>query len=112
VYGRDLYEAEHYVAERLAELVLADDGQAAGLMLATWPRASQLGNARTRSRGSSISTSPSRAALLRSVCPNRRFAGVLAGANARLGVVVGRYSFDVEPCHLLLHAGLSRRTNS
>jgi hypothetical protein len=43
-------------------------------------------------------------------CPYRRFANALANANARLGVTVGRYPFDVELFHLLLHAGLSRRT--
>jgi hypothetical protein len=30
-------------------------------------------------------------------------------ADARLGAIVDRYSFDVENSHLLLHAGLSRR---
>ena len=42
-------------------------------------------------------------------CPCERFAASLRIANASLGVTVGRYSFDVELFHLLLHAGLSRR---
>ncbi|MGH9187440.1 MAG: hypothetical protein ACRD0U_16760 [Acidimicrobiales bacterium] len=43
-------------------------------------------------------------------CPYRRFANALTSADARFGVIVGRYPFDVELFHLLLHAGLSRRT--
>jgi len=43
-------------------------------------------------------------------CRYRRFACTLAGTDARLAVIVGRYPFDVELFHLLLHAGLSRRT--
>src|SRR5215217_2071983 len=38
--------------------------------------------------------------------PCRRFAGPLAGADARLGASVGRYTFTVEDFHLLLLAGL------
>lgn len=40
----------------------------------------------------------------------RRFACALTGADARLAATVGRYSFGVELFHLLLRAGLSRRT--
>ena len=43
-------------------------------------------------------------------CPSRRFAGALTNTDARFRVVAGRYSFDVELFHLLLHAGLSRRS--
>jgi hypothetical protein len=43
-------------------------------------------------------------------CPCQRFACTLAGTDASLGVAVGRYSFGVELFHLLLQAGLSRRT--
>src|SRR5665213_2533926 len=42
--------------------------------------------------------------------PVQRFACVLADADAGLGAIVDRYSFDVERSHLLLHAGLSRRS--
>jgi len=42
-------------------------------------------------------------------CPSRRFAGALTNTDARFRVVAGRYPFDVELFHLLLHAGLSRR---
>jgi len=42
--------------------------------------------------------------------PCQRFACTLTSANAWLGATVDRYSFDVELFHLLLHAGLSRRT--
>src|SRR5215217_5753803 len=38
--------------------------------------------------------------------PCRRFAGPLAGADARLGASVGRYTFTVVDFHLLLLAGL------
>src|SRR3954465_4484666 len=38
--------------------------------------------------------------------PCRRFAGPLAGVDARLGASVGRYTFTVEDFHLLLLAGL------
>ena len=38
--------------------------------------------------------------------PCRRFAAALAGARARLGVNVGRYSFIVSDSHRLLVAGL------
>ena len=43
-------------------------------------------------------------------CPSRRFAGALTNTDARFRVVAGRYSFDVELFHLLLHDGLSRRS--
>ena len=43
-------------------------------------------------------------------CRYRRFACALTGAGARLAVIVVRWTFDVELFHLLLHAGLSRRT--
>src|SRR5437763_16472227 len=46
------------------------------------------------------------------VYPYRRFAAFLADADARLGAIVGRYPFDVERSHLLLHAVLSRRTST
>jgi hypothetical protein len=39
--------------------------------------------------------------------PCRRFAGTLAGANARLGAGVGRYSFTVVDLHHLLSAGFA-----
>src|SRR5215472_6979022 len=42
--------------------------------------------------------------------PYRRFAVTLAGASARLGVDVDRYSFTVVDFHHLLLAGLCRRT--
>ena len=42
--------------------------------------------------------------------PYRRFADTLAGANARLGADVDRYSFTVGDFHLLLFAGFDRRT--
>lgn len=42
--------------------------------------------------------------------PAQRFADVLTGARAWLGAIVGRYPFDVELFHLLLRAGLPRRT--
>jgi hypothetical protein len=38
-------------------------------------------------------------------CRYRRFACALADADARLTATVGRYPFDVELFHLLLHAG-------
>ena len=38
--------------------------------------------------------------------PCRRFAGTLAGTDARLGASVVRYPFTVEDFHLLLLAGL------
>jgi hypothetical protein len=38
--------------------------------------------------------------------PCRRFAGTLAGADARLGASVGRYAFTAEDLHPLLLAGL------
>ena len=38
--------------------------------------------------------------------PCRRFAGPLAGTDARLGASVARYTFTVEDFHLLLLAGL------
>jgi hypothetical protein len=38
--------------------------------------------------------------------PCRRFADPLAGADARLGASVGRYTFTAEDFHLLLLAGL------
>ncbi len=38
--------------------------------------------------------------------PCRRFAGPLAGADARLEASVGRYAFTAEAFHLLLLAGL------
>ena len=38
--------------------------------------------------------------------PCRRFAVTLTGADARLGVSVGRYTFTAEDFHLLLLAGL------
>ena len=40
------------------------------------------------------------------VLPCRRFADVLANADARLGAGVGRYSFTVTDLHRLLLAGL------
>ena len=42
--------------------------------------------------------------------PYRRFAATLAGADARLGADVDRYSFTVADLHLLLSAGFNRRT--
>ncbi len=42
-------------------------------------------------------------------CPYQRFPRVLTDRRTWLGVVVGRYSFDVKLLHLLLRAGLSRR---
>src|SRR4051794_7192350 len=42
--------------------------------------------------------------------PYRRFADILAGANARLGADADRYSFTVVDLHLLLFAGFDRRT--
>jgi hypothetical protein len=42
--------------------------------------------------------------------PYRRFAVTLAGADARLGADVDRYSFTVVDLHHLLPAGLCRRT--
>src|SRR6266545_517333 len=42
--------------------------------------------------------------------PVQRFADALAVASAWLGDIAGRYPFDVELFHLLLHAGLSRRS--
>ena len=42
--------------------------------------------------------------------PCRRFAATLAGANARLGAGVDRYSFTAVDFHHLLLAGLCRRT--
>jgi hypothetical protein len=42
--------------------------------------------------------------------PYRRFADILAGANARLGADADRYSFTVVDLHLLLCAGFDRRT--
>ena len=42
--------------------------------------------------------------------PCRRFACILANANARLGANVGRYSFIATDLHRLLLAGLYRRT--
>ena len=42
--------------------------------------------------------------------PCRRFAVTLAGANARLGADVDRYSFIVVDLHHLLLAGFDRRT--
>jgi len=44
--------------------------------------------------------------------PYRRFADILAGASARLGADVDRYSFTVGDFHLLLFAGFDRRTRS
>ena len=44
--------------------------------------------------------------------PYRRFAVTLAGADARLGADVGRYSFTVVDLHHLLPAGLCRRTQN
>ncbi len=41
-------------------------------------------------------------------CPCERFAAPLRVANASLGVIVGRWPFNVELFHLLLHTGLSR----
>ena len=38
--------------------------------------------------------------------PCRRFAGTLAGADARLGASVGRYAFTAEDLHPSLLAGL------
>jgi hypothetical protein len=38
--------------------------------------------------------------------PCRRFAGTLAGTDARLGASVARYTFTAEDFHLLLLAGL------
>src|SRR5437763_15451683 len=43
--------------------------------------------------------------------PYQRFANALADVHAWFRATVGRYSFDVELSHLLLHAGLSRRSN-
>jgi hypothetical protein len=42
--------------------------------------------------------------------PYRRFADILASANARLGADADRYSFTVVDLHLLLFAGFDRRT--
>src|SRR5919202_950080 len=42
-------------------------------------------------------------------CPYQRFATPLRVVDAWLGVVVGRWPFDVELFHLLLRTGLSRR---
>ena len=42
--------------------------------------------------------------------PYRRFAGTLAGADARLGADADRYSFIVVDLHHLLLAGFYRRT--
>ena len=42
-------------------------------------------------------------------CPCQRFATPSRVVDAWLGAVAGRYPFDVELFHLLLHAGLSRR---
>src|ERR1700676_3142200 len=50
------------------------------------------------------------AQYLACTCRYRRFANTLTGADARLAVIVARYAFDVELSHLLLHAGLSRRS--
>jgi len=44
------------------------------------------------------------------VLPYRRFAATLASGNARLGAGADRYSFTVVDLHLLLSAGLCRRT--
>jgi hypothetical protein len=44
--------------------------------------------------------------------PYRRFADILAGANARLGADADRYSFTVVDLHLLLFAGFDRRTGN
>ena len=41
--------------------------------------------------------------------PSRRFAGILADVDARLGADVGRYSFIVSDLHRLLLAGLGCR---
>jgi hypothetical protein len=38
-------------------------------------------------------------------CPCQRFAETLTGPGARLGVIVGRWPFDAELFHILLHAG-------
>ena len=45
------------------------------------------------------------------VLPCRRFACTLAGADARLGADVDRYSFIVEDLHHLLLAGLTGAPN-
>ena len=42
--------------------------------------------------------------------PVPRFTYILTDADAGLGVIVGRYSFDVRLSHPFLSAGLSRRT--
>ena len=42
--------------------------------------------------------------------PCERFATPSRDVDASLGAAVGRYPFDVELFHLLLHAGLSRRS--
>ena len=40
------------------------------------------------------------------VFPYRRFTGILADTDARLGANVDRYSFSAVDLHHLLHAGL------
>jgi hypothetical protein len=44
------------------------------------------------------------------VLPCRRFAGILADDDARLGADADRYSFTVVDLHHLLLAGFDRRT--
>ena len=43
--------------------------------------------------------------------PSQRFAAALTSIDAWFGAIVVRYSFDAELSHLLLHAGLSRRSD-